>query len=176
MTDDTKTATLSALREKLAQSQDGVLEAIAAEHGLSTREVVECMPEHCYAGVDGAQFEAVMADLTEWGPITFLVHTQDIILECKGEVPPGRVARGFFNFEGHGAIGGHLRYGNCAAIHFVKRPFMKMDTCAILFFNAEGEAMFKVYVGRDDERKLRADQVARFDALRDRLSGTARAA
>lgn len=174
MSDDhNKIVALSALRAKLAESQDGVLEAIAAEHGVSTREAADCLPDVCNTAIDGSFFEVVMADVAKWGEVTFLVHTKDVILECKGEVPPGRIARGFFNLDGHGAIGGHLRFGNCAAIHFVKRPFMKMDTCAIMFFNQEGEAMFKIYVGRDDRRKLRADQVALFDALRDRYAGAA---
>lgn len=166
-----KLVVLSSLRAKLAESQDGVLEALAAENGVTTRDVVDCLPESCRKGVDGALFEEVMADLTTWGDVTFLVHTKDVILECKAAVPAGKPGHGYFNFDGHGPLGGHLRYGNCAAIHFVRRTFMKRDSCAILFFNGEGEAMFKVYVGRDETRALRADQVARFEALRDRLAG-----
>lgn len=169
-TDDRKIVAFAALRRQMELSQDGVLETIAEEHGVSTRDVVDCLPEHCRTVVDGAFFEAVMADLTAWGEITFLVHTKDIILECKGVVPSGKVARGFYNLDGHDAIGGHLRLGNCGSIAFVKRPFMKMDTCAILFFNRDGEAMFKVYVGRDDTRALKTDQIVRFDALRARLA------
>jgi len=170
MTDDSrKSAILSTLRAQLAKNQDGVLEDIAAEHGVTTRDVADCLPDHCRTAVDGSAFETVMADLASWGEITFLVHTKDLILECRGEIPPGQTARGFFNLQGHGPIGGHLRYGNCASIQFVVRPFMKMDTRAILFFNGEGGAMFKVYVGRNEDRSLRADQVARFDALRRRM-------
>ena len=171
--DNNKSAILSSLRKRLAESQDGVLEAIADEYGVSTRDVVECLPEHCHTALDGLAFEEVMADLVSWGEITFLVHTKDIILECKGRIPTGRIARGFFNLDGHGAIGGHLRYENCASIHFVKRPFMNMATCAILFLNETGEAMFKVYVGRDENRALLSDQIARFDNLSDRLSNAA---
>lgn len=171
--DRNKIAILATLRAKLAESQDGVLEALAAEHGLTTREVVECLPETCCKAVDGARFEEVMADLTDWGAVTFLVHTRDVILECKAEVPPGKPGHGYFNFDGHGPLGGHLRYGNCAAIHFVRRAFMKRESCAILFFNREGEAMFKIYVGRDETRALKPDQVARFEALRDRLADAA---
>jgi putative heme utilization carrier protein HutX len=166
----TDSTILDNLRARMAESQDGVLEAIAVEHGVTPLQVSDCLPDHCRVSVPGGAFEEVMADLTTWGDVTFLVHTRDLILECQGSVPPGKVARGFFNLQGHGAIGGHLRYGNCAAIHFVKRPFMKMDTCSITFFNDVGESMFKVYVGRDEERKMRPEQIARFDALRDRLA------
>jgi putative heme iron utilization protein len=46
-----------------------------------------------------------------------------------------------------------------------------METISVQFFNAEGEAMFKVYVGRDEDRRLRADQVERFLQLQVRLAG-----
>ncbi|KZB56356.1 heme utilization cystosolic carrier protein HutX [Thalassospira xiamenensis] len=163
---------LAKLREQFIENQDGVLESIADEYGVSLRNVLQSMPDHCQRAIDGYAFEQVMADLSTWGDVTFLVHTKDIILESKACVPAGKVVGEFFNFEGHTAIGGHLRYKHCQSIHFLKRPFMKMATCAILFMNSEGEAMFKVYVGRDDQRRLLTDQVERFDHLRDRLLKT----
>jgi putative heme utilization carrier protein HutX len=163
---------LAKLRERLTENQDGVLESIADEYGVSLRDVLQSMPDHCQRAIDGSAFEQVMGDLPAWGDVTFLVHTKDIILESKARVPTGKVAGEFFNFEGHSAIGGHLRYKHCVSIHFLKRPFMKMATCAILFMNSEGDAMFKVYVGRDDQRRLLADQVERFGRLRDRLFDT----
>ncbi|MNL82287.1 ChuX-like family protein [compost metagenome] len=42
---------------------------------------------------------------------------------------------------------------------------MGMETRSIQFFNAEGETIFKIYVGRDRERKLKAVQVERFERL-----------
>ena len=39
------------------------------------------------------------------------------------------------------------------------------------FFNGAGEAMFKIFVRRDEERELLAEQVQRFDELRSRLGG-----
>ncbi len=42
---------------------------------------------------------------------------------------------------------------------------------SLQFFNAAGEAMFKVFVRRDKERNLLAEQVERFDALRAQLAG-----
>jgi len=167
--EDTKATRLQNLREKLAKSQDGVLESIAANHNVTTRDVLECLPDGFQVGIDGAAFVDVMADLTDWGDVTFLVHTKDIILESKAPVPAGKPSGEFYNFEGHTAIGGHLRYKHCKSIHFVKRPFMKMETCAILFMNEDGEPMFKVYVGRDEKRQLIGEQVSRFDALRERL-------
>lgn len=168
----TDTDTLSALRAHLAQDQGGILEALAAEHGVSLRTVVECLPTGATMAA-GSLAEAALADISGWGPVTVLVHTADIVLECKGPLPAGRMGHGFFNLGGGSPIGGHIRLDHCVALAFVRRPFMGSDSCSVTFFNAEGGAMFKVFVGRDDKRQLLADQVARFDALRERLGGEA---
>jgi putative heme iron utilization protein len=39
---------------------------------------------------------------------------------------------------------------------------------SVQFYNAAGDAMFKIFVRRDDQRELVADQVLRFNALRAR--------
>lgn len=42
-------------------------------------------------------------------------------------------------------------------------------TMSVQFFNANGEAMFKIFVGRDKDRNFKAGQVARFGALEGRF-------
>jgi putative heme utilization carrier protein HutX len=64
---------------------------------------------------------------------------------------------------------GHLRHERCAGLAFVERPFMGRLSVSILFFNVDGGIMFKIFVGRDDMRELKADQLAAFRALADRL-------
>ena len=168
MSTDQTEDSLSALRAALEQNPNGVLEDIAARTGVSTRAVLDCLPSTCCAAVPGTHFETAMTDVAGWGEVTFLVHTRDVILECKGMVPLGRFARGFYNLEG-GALGGHVRAEHCAAIYFVRRPFMKLDSAALWFVNLDGEPMFKIFVGRNPDRSLKTDQIVRFGALRDRL-------
>jgi putative heme iron utilization protein len=50
---------------------------------------------------------------------------------------------------------------------------MGMDTLSIQFFNVDGEAMFKIFVGRDEKRQLKADQVERFAALEAKFAAAA---
>ena len=47
---------------------------------------------------------------------------------------------------------------------------MGRDTRSIQFFNATGEAMFKIFVRRDDSKALKPEQVARFERLRQRMA------
>lgn len=157
------------LAARLAENPDGVLEKIARDYGVSTLEVVKNLPkEHCTIA-DGEKFADVLTDVTTWGPILFIVHTPDIVLECEGPLPPGSVARGYYNIHGDSPIGGHIRADNCRAIVFVSRPFMGRQSCSIQFFNEVGEAMFKIFVRRDEARELIGEQVAKFVALRERF-------
>jgi heme iron utilization protein len=162
----TKSAPIVPLAERLAANADGVVEHIAREYGVSPLTVLQHMPrEHCKL-VPSARFEEVMAALTHWGDVLLIVHTADIVLECRGRIPPGSSSRGYFNIHGDSPIGGHIKAENCATIAFVSRPFMGRRSLSIQFFNGEGEAMFKVFVARDRNRELNPEQVILFEALR----------
>ena len=161
------------LAERLAQNADGILEQIARDYAVSTFEVVRALPAEHRSIVPGSLFETVFAELTSWGEVLFIVHTPDIVLECAGKIPPGSFARGYFNIHGDSPIGGHLKAENCTHIAFVSRPFMGRPSRSLQFFNGAGEAMFKIFVRRDEKRELLADQVAGFDALRAKLAAAA---
>jgi putative heme utilization carrier protein HutX len=158
------------LAERLAQSADGILEQIARDYGVSTFEVVRALPAEHRSILAGSLFEKIFAELTTWGEVLFIVHTPDIVLECAGKIPPGTFSRGYFNIHGDSPIGGHLKAENCTHIVFVSRPFMGRPSRSLQFFNGAGEAMFKIFVRRDDKRELLPEQLARFDALREALA------
>jgi len=162
------------LAARLALNPDGVLEQIAREYGVSTLEVVRNLLNDLRLIVGGDGLAEILEDVTTWGDIVLIVHTPDIVLECKGPLPPGSFARGYFNLHGESPIGGHIRAENCQHIAFVSRPFMGRASQSIQFFNAAGEAMFKIFVGRDPARELIAEQSAKFDALRERCRQAAR--
>ncbi|MGE0630102.1 MAG: heme utilization cystosolic carrier protein HutX [Hyphomicrobiaceae bacterium] len=162
----TSPGTTDKLAAALAANPDGILEHIAADNGVSTFDVVRSLPDECRTILPGERFEAVMQSLTAWGEVLFIVHTSDIVLECKGSIPPGSMARGYFNIHGDSPISGHIKAANCRHIAFVDRPFMGRRSLSLQFFNEAGEAMFKIFVRRDEHRELVAEQVARFETLR----------
>jgi putative heme utilization carrier protein HutX len=170
---DTAVAARPPLAERLKQSADGILEQIARDYAVSTFDVVQALPAEHRAILPGSKFEQILQALTEWGEVLFILHTPDIVLECAGSIPPGSVGRGYFNLHGDSPIGGHIKAENCTHIAFVSRPFMGRPSRSLQFFNGAGEAMFKIFVRRDKERNLIGEQVARFDALRERLAGNA---
>jgi putative heme utilization carrier protein HutX len=156
---------LDRVRQELAAKPDGVLEAVASAHGLPLQSVVECLPAERWKRISGEHFIDVMQDVSGWGDIIFIVHTRDAVVEFGGPLPGGTLGHGFYNLKGGGGLSGHLRATNCRAIIFLRRSFMGMDTVSIQFFNADGEAMFKIFVGRDEKRQLKAEQVERFARL-----------
>jgi len=160
------------LREALAAKPDGILESMAASHGVPLQQVVECLPDGMCTWTSGEHFIDVMRDIAGWGDVNFIVHTPDCVVEIEGPLPGGTPAHGFYNLKHGSGVGGHLRHGNCKAIAFVRRPFMGTPTLSVQFFNAQGDAMFKIFVTRERDRRLKAGQAERFAQLEARLAAT----
>ena len=159
-------ADFDAIRATLAEQTDGVLDDVARRHDVSLRVVLDLLPGDAARRAPGARFAEIWCELTAWGPVTFIVHTEDGVFETKAPLPPGSEARGYFNIHGESPLGGHIRAARCAAIYFVDRPFFRRRSCSLQFINIDGGAMFKVFVGRDEQRELIGGQLARFERLR----------
>jgi heme iron utilization protein len=157
------------LRQIIAANPGVVFEDAAREHDVPPRAIVEALPETMRRLAPGTAFINAMDDISSWGDVTVIVHTEDGIMEFGGPVPKGQVARGYFNLMGRTGFHGHLRHERCAGIAFIERPFMGRTSCLLVFLNADGGIMFKVFVGRDESGELKADQLEKFRALRDRI-------
>lgn len=171
---DTLTQSHDERRERalaaLAEKPDGVVEQIAAKAEVTPAEILAVLPEGAAVVVEASQWQTIWTDLTTWGEILMIVHTEDIVLEVEGCLPDGSEGYGWFNIHGDSPIGGHIRKDRCVSIAFVDRGFHGRRSCSVWFMNAEGRAMFKVFVRRDKDRNLLDDQVQRFEALRASLS------
>ena len=157
------------LAQRAASSPGDLLEQIARDYGVSTLDVVRHLPADQATVVQGEAFADIMQDITTWGEILFLIHNQDIVLECSGTLPPGTFAHGYFNIHGDSPIGGHIKADNCKAIAFVVRGLKRVGM-SVQFYNAAGEAVFKIFVRRDANRELIPEQVKMFEALRARFT------
>ncbi|PWC23715.1 heme utilization cystosolic carrier protein HutX [Brenneria nigrifluens DSM 30175 = ATCC 13028] len=153
------------LYELLATEPDGTLEDIAAQYDTSLFDVVKALPEVQRTLVAGERFDQVWEAIAGWGEVTLISHTADAILEFKSELPSGAHRHGYFNLRGRNGLSGHIRAVNCRHIAFIERKFMAMDTASVVFFNAAGAAMFKIFLGRDSHRQLLTTQVEAFRTL-----------
>ena len=158
------------LRAYMTDNPGAVIEDVARERKVTPRAVIEAMPESMVRVGPGSQFAAAMQDIARWGEVTLIVHSDDAIFEFTGSIPLGEIGRGYFNLMQPKGLHGHLRHERCAAIAFVERPFMGKSSAFIAFINVDGGIMFKVFVGRDETRALRGDQLKRFQALADSIA------
>jgi putative heme utilization carrier protein HutX len=160
---------LAELKAHMAENTGAVIEDVARQRKVTPRAVIEAMPSDMVR-IGGGEFAAAMTDIAQWGEVTLIVHTDDAIFEFTGAIPAGEVGRGYFNLMQPKGLHGHLRHERCGAIAFVERPFMGKTSAFIAFINVDGGIMFKVFVGRDEARALRTDQLERFRALADRIA------
>ncbi|MHB0769978.1 heme utilization cystosolic carrier protein HutX [Bradyrhizobium sp. 5.13L] len=161
---------LADLKAYMADNPGAVIEDVARERKVSPRAVIEALPSSMVRVGGGEHFVAAMQDIAEWGEVTLIVHTDDAIFEFTGRIPAGEIGRGYFNLMQPKGLHGHLRHDRCAGIAFVERPFMGKTSAFVAFVNADGGIMFKVFVGRDETRALRGDQLAGFRQLADRIA------
>jgi putative heme utilization carrier protein HutX len=161
---------LADLKAHMAANPGAVIEDVARERGVTPRQVIEALPPSMVYMTGGEHFTAAMQDIAQWGEVTLIVHTDDAIFEYTGAVPSGEVGRGYFNLMQPKGLHGHLRHERCAGIAFVERPFMGKTSAFLAFLNVDGGVMFKVFVGRDENRALRSDQLERFRQLAARIA------
>lgn len=90
------------------------------------------------------------------------------IFEIKDQFPAGIVGRGYYNLNmkgDQGSLHGHLKLDNIAHIAFVSIPFRGKESYNIAFISHQGETIFKIYLGRDENRQLFPQQVELFKSF-----------
>jgi heme iron utilization protein len=163
---------LADLKAYMTENPGAVIEDVARDRKVTPRAVLEAMPE-TMVRFGGGEFVAAMQDVALWGEVTLIVHTDDAIFEFTGAIPAGEIGRGYFNLMQPKGLHGHFRHERCGGVAFVERPFMGKSSAFIAFLNVDGGIMFKVFVGRDETRALRGDQLRRFHALADKIASVA---
>ena len=161
------TAIAERARAALAEKPDGVVEAIAATAGVTPADVLAVLPHGAAVSAPAERFIDIWNELRTWGEVLMIVQTPDIVFEVPGHLPEGTEGHGWFNIHGDSPIGGHIKKDNCATITFVDRAFHGRRSLSVWFMNAGGSAMFKLFVRRDENKELLANQLSKFEALRD---------
>jgi len=158
---------LERAKAALAEKPDGVVEAIAAKAQATPAEILALLPHGAAVSAPAEKFNDIWNELRTWGEVLMIVQTPDIVFEVPGHLPEGTEGHGWFNIHGDSPIGGHIKKDNCASITFIDREFHGRRSMSVWFMNAGGSAMFKLFVRRDANKELLADQLIKFEALRD---------
>jgi putative heme utilization carrier protein HutX len=167
-------ALLDDLSTYMCENPGAVIEDVARDRKVTPRAVIEALPaEMARIGGGADAFATAMQDIATWGTVTLIVHTDDGIFEITDPVALGTIGRGYFNLSHPTGLHGHLRHERCAGIAFIERPFMGKASAFAAFLNVDGGVMFKVFVGRDESRALKQDQLERFRTLSATICGVA---
>lgn len=144
--------------------------AMAKELEISEMDVIRNLPEDMVKEVSKDRFDEIIAEVSTWGVLTVIVQNESTILEVKAPFPLGTYGHGFYNLQSKDTpIGGHIKIDDLDAIFFVSKPFMGLESHSIQFFNKNGSPMFKLYLGRDEQKKILIEQMEKFKSLKERL-------
>lgn len=114
----------------------------------------------------GELAQELLETLSEWGTMVTIIIHGGSVFEFKGPFPKGSVAEGFYNLNGPvPGLHGHLNLKQVKQISFQDKQHRGRESYAFVFENAEGEVIFKVFLGRDEKGELLAEQKQRFLAM-----------
>lgn len=159
--------------------QQQVADLLAANPNIITLEIAEklqrpegevlcALPAEFVRVFSGERAEEILTAISHWGIFTTIIEKEGSIFEIKDNFPSGIIGRGYYNLNmkgDEGAIHGHLKLDNIAQIAFVSLPFRGKESYNIAFIAHSGQTIFKVYLGRDEQRQLFPEQVAQFNAF-----------
>mgnify|MGYP006273085999 FL=1 len=157
----------SDIQDAAARRPQASLDELGRIVGVPEGAVAAALADEDCVVISGDAFERAWAAMTEWERATFIVRNPSAIVEVRGPLPPGRFGHGFFNIGGEDApLGGHLRADRLAAIVFLSKPFMGMESHSVRFYDADGELMFAVYAGRNGREVIPSVREAFFQLRR----------
>lgn len=153
----------------LAANPNIITLEIAAQLQQPEGNVLCALPAEFVRVFSGERAEEILSSISQWGIFTTIIEKEGCIFEIKDNFPTGMIGRGYYNLNmkgDEGAIHGHLKLDNIAQIAFVSLPFRGKESYNIAFIAHNGQTIFKVYLGRDEQRQLFPEQVAQFKAFR----------
>ncbi|MEM0986611.1 MAG: heme utilization cystosolic carrier protein HutX [Pseudomonadota bacterium] len=148
---------------------DGFLERLAREEGMSTFALVGHLPESGCQVVPGARMQEILHDVADWGAVLFITEGNGVITGTSAVLPKIFLHDGYYHFFGESGFGGHIAEHGVQNIAFIDRPFQGRRSLSIHFYDPVGEPMFKVFLSRELNGDMKADQIDRYFALKARL-------
>ena len=113
--------------------------------------------------------QALLEELSRWGPVTTIVFSSGSVFEFKGRFPLGKEGEGFYNFghevpatDGGSSFQGHLRLDNVAQVRFQDRAHRGRPSYAFVFEDGDSNCIFKVFLGRDLSGEIDRHQLEKF--------------
>lgn len=149
----------------LAQNPNIITLEIAEKLQRPEGEILCALPAQFVRLFPAERAEEILQTISHWGVFTTIIEKEGSIFEIKDRFPSGIIGRGYYNLnmkDDEGALHGHLKLDNIGQIAFVSLPFRGKESYNIAFIAKNGQTIFKVYLGRDEQRQLFPQQVQSF--------------
>lgn len=154
------------IQKLIAEEPHQTTLALAKSLNIAEGTLIKLLPAEWVTVWPASNVEELLQSLAGWGDLTTIVESCGSIFEFKGGLPAGRIARGYYNLMGNTGLQGHLLLGTVDSVALLSKPLMGMESHAFVFITASGECAFKIYLGRDADRRLLPEQVIRFQLWR----------
>ena len=108
----------------------------------------------------------LMRQFSDWGKTTTIILQGGCVFEFKGVFPAGKTAEGYYNLESGGlGFEGHIRLTAVDRITLQNRLHRGRESYAFVFEDKDGQAIFKVFLGRDENGNVFDKQVDIFKKI-----------
>lgn len=159
------------IAQALADNPDLHTIDLAAQLKVKEGKIIQNLPPHFIHLYNGSAVE-LLAEIHTWGNVVTIVEKAGSIFEISGVFPQGQFGYGYFNLnmkrEEGIALHGHLQLDKVKHIVLLSKPFRGKESYAIAFITDEDEVLFKIYLGRDEQRQLIPEQVSKFNQLKNK--------
>ena len=109
--------------------------------------------------LDSADTLPLLAEIATLGKLTTIVIHNGHVFEFKGEFPGGAMAHGYYNLLAQEGFTGHLKVDSIRRIEMICGRHRGRDTWYWQFLHDDGSVAFKVFLGRDADGNVNADQL-----------------
>ncbi len=149
------TELMNTVREKMEKNPSTMTGDLARSLSVKEVEIIRCLPEGMAVEALVEDFETIWERMTTWEKATFICISKGCVVEVAGPLPVGKHGHGMFNLHQEGnPLGGHLMVKDLGSIWLVSKPFFGKESHSVQFFSQDGDAMFSVYLGRDEQRNI----------------------
>ena len=157
------------IKKLMEEKEDITTVELAKVLKVSEYEVLQNMDEKYAKAVGAKHFDTIIEDISTWGKILMIKITNSFVIEIKDNMPTGTYGHGYYNFNSPSSISGHLKVDDIDKIIFVTKKHRGMLSHSVVFYDAKGEHIFKVFVARDENKQLLPKQVEKFMNLKNSL-------
>lgn len=158
------------IKKILNENKDIATTEIAKELNVNEYEILQNINEDIAKSIKADKFDEIIEDISTWGKILLIKITPSFVIEIKDHMPIGTYGHGYYNFNSNNtSISGHLKVSDIENIIFVSKKTRGMLSHSVVFYDAKGEHIFKVFVTREENREVKKEQLEKFMALKNRL-------